>query len=133
MIIIKSKYLSKSIFKINMAIRVPFHTVNHYFVSIDKTSLKHVHQSREDCLGHHHHHHHPHVVPPARITLTLSYHFSLSFKTSGWSTGLHPVSSHSCRMYVRAGRPYVEVHMSTSLMSLSCMSGSSNLDIRDGR
>ena len=37
---------------------------------------------------------------------------------------LHPVSSHSCCMYVRAGRPdfarpYMGVHRSTSLMSLS--------------
>ena len=52
--------------------------------------------------GHHHHHH---VVPPARISLTLSLHFSLSFITSGRSSGLHPVSSHSCCMYVRAGLP----------------------------
>ena len=27
---------------------------------------------------HHHHHHHHHVVPPARISLTLSRHFSLA-------------------------------------------------------
>ena len=58
------------------------------------------------------HHHHHHVVLPARISLTLSRHFSLSFIASGRSSGLHPVSSHSCCMYVRAGspafaRPYV--------------------------
>ena len=63
-----------------------------------------------------------HVVPPARLPLTLSRHFSLSFISSGRSSGLHPVSSHSCCMYVRAGRPgfvrpYVGVHRSTSLMS----------------
>ena len=46
-----------------------------------------------------------HVVPPVRISLTLSRHFSLSFIASGRSSGLHPVSSQSCRMYVRAGRP----------------------------
>ena len=46
----------------------------------------------------HHHHHHHHVVPPARISLTLSRHFSLSFITSGRSSGLHSVSSHSCCM-----------------------------------
>ena len=40
--------------------------------------------------------HHPHVVPPARISLTISRHFSLSFIASGRSSGLHPVSSHSC-------------------------------------
>ena len=71
------------------------------------------------CIYHHHH-----VVPPARISLTLSRHFSLSFITSGRSSGQHPVSPHSCCMYVRAGRPafaqpYVGVHRSTSLMSSS--------------
>ena len=64
---------------------------------------------------------HHHVVPLARISLTLSRHFSLSFIASGRSSGLHPVS-HSCWMYVRAGCPafawpYVGVHRSTSLMS----------------
>ena len=71
-------------------------------------------------------HHHHHVVPLARISLTLSHHFSLSFIASGRSLGLHPVSSHSCYMYVRAGRPafvrpYVGVHRSTSLMSSSLL------------
>ena len=61
-------------------------------------------------------------MPPAQISLTLSRHFTLSFIASGWSSGLHPISSHSCCMYVRAGcpafaRPYVGVHRSTSLMS----------------
>ena len=42
------------------------------------------------------------------------------------SSGLHPVSSHSCWMYVRVGRPafarpYVGVHRSTSLMSSSLL------------
>ena len=50
-------------------------------------------------------HHHHHVVPQARISLTLSHHFSLSSIASGRSSGLHPVSSHSCCMNVRAGRP----------------------------
>ena len=40
--------------------------------------------------------------------------------------GLHPVSSNSCSMYVRAGRPafarpYVGIHKSTSLMSSSLL------------
>ena len=69
-----------------------------------------------------HHHHHHDVVPLARISRTLSHHFSLLFIASGRSSGLHPVSSHSCCMYVRAGRPAfarpcVGVHRSTSLMS----------------
>ena len=73
------------------------------------------------CFYHHHHHH---VVPLARISLNLSRHFSLSFIASGRSSGLHPVSSHSCCIYVQAGRPafarpYVGVHRSTSLMSSS--------------
>ena len=67
------------------------------------------------------HYHHLHVLL-ARISLTLSRHFSLTFIASGRSSGLHPVSSHSCCMYVRDGRPafarpYVGVHWSTSLMS----------------
>ena len=77
-------------------------------------------------IVYHHHHHHHDVVPPARISLTLSRHFSLSFIASGRSSGLHPVSSHNCCMYVLAGRPalarpYVGVHRSTSLMSSSLL------------
>ena len=72
------------------------------------------------------HHHHHYVVLVARISLTLSRHFSLSFIASGRSSGQHPVSSHSCWMYVRAGRPAfarpcVGVHKSTSLMSSSLL------------
>ena len=51
-----------------------------------------------------HHHHHHHIVLLARISLTLSRYFSLSFIASGRSSGLHPISSHSCCMYVRASR-----------------------------
>ena len=69
---------------------------------------------------------HHHVVPLARMSLTLSRHFSLSFIASGRSSGLHPISSHSCCMYVQAGHPpfacpYVGVHRSTSLISLSLL------------
>ena len=51
---------------------------------------------------------------------------SLATFPSGRSSGLHPVSSHSCCLYVRAGllalaRPYVGVHRSTSLMSSSLL------------
>ena len=64
--------------------------------------------------------------PLARISLTLSRHFSQSFISSGRSSGLHPVSSHSCCMYVRAdrpafSRPYVGFHRSTSLLSSSLL------------
>ena len=77
------------------------------------------------CRRSNHHHHH-HVVPPARISQTLSHHFSQSFIALGRSSGLHPVSSHSWCMYVRAGRPafawqYAGVHRSTSLMSSSLL------------
>ena len=72
------------------------------------------------------HHHHHHVVPLARISLTLSRHFPLSFIASGRSSGLYPVSSHCCGMYVRAGRPafawpHAGVHRRTSLMSSSLL------------
>ena len=74
-------------------------------------------------LNHHHHHH---VVLVAGISLTHSRHFSLWFIASGRSSGQHPVSSHSCWMYVRAGhpafaRPCVGVHKSTSFMSSSLL------------
>ena len=79
------------------------------------------------CYVHYTIKHHHHVVPLARISLTLFRHFSLSFIASGRSSGLHPVSSHSCCMYIRASRPaftrttYVGVHRSTSLMSSSLL------------
>ena len=71
-------------------------------------------------------HHHHHVALVARISLTLSRHSSLSFIALGRSSGQHPVSSHSCWMYVRADRPAFErpcvgVHKSTSLMSSSLL------------
>ena len=74
-------------------------------------------------MGHHHHHH---IVLAARISLTLSRHSSLSFIALGRSSGQQPVSSHSCWMYVRAGRPAfarpcVGIHKSTSLMSSSLL------------
>ena len=64
--------------------------------------------------------HHHHDVRLARISVTLSLHVSLSFIAFGRSSGLHPVSSHSCYMNVRAGRPafdwpYAGVHRSISL------------------
>ena len=67
-----------------------------------------------------------HIPLVARIFLTLSRSSSLSFIALGRSSGQHPVSSHSCWMYVRAGRPAfarpcVGVHKSTSLMSSSLL------------
>ena len=72
------------------------------------------------------HHHHHHIVLAARISLTLSRHSSLSFIALGRSSGQQPVSSHSCWMNVRAGRPAfvrpcVGIHKSTSLMSSSLL------------
>ena len=72
------------------------------------------------------HHHHHHVALVAWISLTLSRHSSLSFIALGRSSGQHPVSSQSCWIYVRAGRPAfarpcVGVHKSTSLMSSSLL------------
>ena len=77
-------------------------------------------------LYHYHHYHHHHIVLAARISLTLSRHSSLSFIALGRSSGQQPVSSHSCWMYVRAGRPAfarpcVGIHKSTSLMSSSLL------------
>ena len=70
--------------------------------------------------------HHHHIALVARISLTLSRHSSLSFIALGRSSGQHPVSLHSCWMYVRAGRPafarpYMGVHKNTSLMSSSLL------------
>ena len=89
----------------------------------DSDSSSNPERDKGQCISHHHHHH---VVPPARISLTLSRHFSPSFIAYGWSSGLHPVSSDSCRMYVRADRSafarlYVGAHKSTSLMSSSLL------------
>ena len=69
---------------------------------------------------------HHHIALVARISLTLSRHSPLSFIALGRSSGQHSVSSHSCWMYVRAGRPpfarlCVGVHKSTSLMSSSLL------------
>ena len=74
----------------------------------------------------HSNHHHHHIALVARISLTLSRHSSLSFIALGRSSGQHLVSSHSCWMYVRAGRPAfvrpcVGIHRSTSLMSSSLL------------
>ena len=81
----------------------------------------HTHTHTHTYIYHHHH-----IALVARISLTLSRHSSLSFITLGRSSGQHPVSSHSCWMYVRADRPAfahpcVGIHKSTSLMSSSLL------------
>ena len=86
----------------------------------ERGSRKSVLVARHDDIYHHH------VVPLARISLTLARHFSLSSIASCRSSELHPVSSHSCCIYVRAGRPafarpYEGVHRSTLLMSSSLL------------
>ena len=78
-----------------------------------------------DLTWHKNHHHH-HITLVARISLTFSRHSSISFIAPGRPSGQHPVSSHSCWMYIRAGRPAfarpcVGVHKSTSLMSSSLL------------
>ena len=100
----------------------------HPFVDLPILKCMHIYKqdlvlkNRPGLMWHHQHH----VVPPARISLTLSHHFFLSFIASGRSSGLHPISSQGCCMCVRAGRPafdwpYVGVHRSTSLMSSSLL------------
>ena len=93
---------------------------------ISRKSQKTIHFQKCSILYNFSINHHHHVVQLARISLTLSRHFSQSFIAFGRSSGLHHVSSHSCCMYVRAGRPafawpYAGVHRSTSLMSSSLL------------
>ena len=100
-----------------------------YIKSLENTflcKLLFVHIKRLIIDKYYHHHHHHHIVLVARISLTLSRHSSLSFIALGRSSGQHPVSSHSCWMYVWAGRPAfawpcVGIHKSTSLMSSSLL------------
>ena len=94
------------------------------FFSSSVSLLSRFPKMHRDIFSHHHDPHH--VVPLAQISQTLSRHFSLSFIASGRSSELHPVSSHSCCMFVLAGRPtfprpYVGVHRSTSFMSSSLL------------
>ena len=100
-------------------------TWNHIIIGIKLEHLK-----PYNCENHLYYigilHHHHHIALVARISLTLSRHSSLSFIALGRSSGQHPVSSHSCWMYVRAGRPAfarpcVGIHKSTSLMSSSLL------------
>ena len=67
----------------------------------------HIHSLTHIYIYHHHH-----VVPPARISLTISRHFSLSFIASGRSSELHPVSSHSKYIYI-----YIYIYISICISS----------------
>ena len=94
--------------------KVTFFTVWENFLTVYNFK----HPGKQSSIVNHHHHHYD--MPLARISLTLSLHVSLSFIAFGRSSGLHPVSSHSCCMNVWAGRPafdwpYVGVHRSTSI------------------
>ena len=105
-------------------IRTCVHTYIHTYIHRSTHTQLHIHKYIHINTYTHHHHHH--VVSLARISLTLFRHFSLSFIASGRSSELHPISSHSCCMYVRAGRPtfarpYAGVYRSTSLMSPSLL------------
>ena len=90
-----SNYFSRLFWDVYMCSNINEYNC-HLYIAIFSVWL-----SSKFCIYHHHHH----VVPPARISLTLSRHFFLSFIASGRSSELHPVSSNSCCMYVRAGRP----------------------------
>ena len=99
------------------ALSLSLSVFSYLFLSLSIHTHTHTHVYIYIYIYHHHH-----VVPLARISLIPSRHFSLSFIPAGWSSGLHPLSSHSCCMYVLAGRPafarpYAGVHRSSSLMS----------------
>ena len=81
---------------------------------------------RESISATYLYHHHHDVVQPTRLSLTLSRHPPNRSSPLAGLLWQHPVSSHSCCMYVRAGRPtftqpYMGVHRSTSLMSSSLL------------
>ena len=87
------------------------------------------------------HYHHHHVVPRARISLTLSRHFFLSFIDSRRSSGLHPVSSPAVCIFklivlllLGYMRGSIGVHHLWARPCFPRMCGSSCLDsFRDGR
>ena len=122
-------YCFECLGKWELIFRVNFEFVWYYFFydpgfkcSTCLATLKSCDSTKQSVYQHHHHH----IVLAARISLTLSRHSSLSFIALGRSSGQHPVSSHSCWMYVRAGRPAfarpcVGIHKSTSLMSSSLL------------
>ena len=101
---------------VNTFTHPPTHTHAHTY------KVSYIYKERVLSISHHHHH----IALVARISLTLSRHSSLSFIALDRSSGQHPESSHSCWMYLRAGRPAfarpcVGIHKSTSLMSSSLL------------
>ena len=112
------------------SLSTPVANLTFIFIYINSLSfsvyiLTHTHTHTHIYIYIYHHHHH-HIAQVARISLTVSRPSSLSFIALGRSSGQHPVSSHSCWMYVRAGRPAfarpcVGIHKSTSLMSSSLL------------
>ena len=105
-------------------IYIYIHLYIHIYIYIYLYIFTHTHKINIFVYIYIYHHHHIALV--ARISLTLSRHSSLSYIALGRSSGQYPVSSHSCWMYVRAGRPAfarpcVGIHKSTSLMSSSLL------------
>ena len=81
-----------------------------------------IYGSKRNKLCQHHHH----VTLPARISLTLSPHPSLSSITPGRSSRLHPVSAQNCWIKFLADHTAYaysceEVHRSMSLMNSSLL------------
>ena len=96
--------------------RVPFHC---HYLQVHSGSTC---QSPIYWLNHHHHHHH--VMLSAQISQTLSHYPSQSSIASGRSSGIHPVSTQSCCMYVRTGRPAFARPCEGALRSTSLMTSS---------
>ena len=119
-------FLSLSLSSLSLSLSTYIHTYIHTFIYLSIYLSIHGFLSLSLSLSTYIHHHHHHIVLAARISLTLFRHSSLSFIALGRSSGQQPVSSHSCWMYVRAGRPAfarpcVGIHKSTSLMSSSLL------------
>ena len=70
------------------------------------------------CISHRTNHHH-HVVPLARISLTLSRHFSLSFIASRRSSGLHPLYFPYIVFFLNRSDYHGTVHLAFDLVWVS--------------
>ena len=108
-----------------------------YFVQIFHVDI--IEASPLNSTHRYNHHHRHHVVPLARISLTLSRHSSLSFIASVRSSGLHPVSSQSwsswfCSAIWWGQWENITYELVPGSPAMSRMSGSSNFDsFRNGR